>query len=291
MDQLKQLGEAALIGLACFLAYILIFVVLLGGPLLLIKHQAPVATQLPLVAITGVMALLASLALVSVTFSLAGLSDRTQALALPEGSVRAVIALSLIVIFAIASFFFYSSLASSGLQKTEAMTEAAAQAFQRNLRAGEVVGTVPTGTSETPVAVVYRVGSQAAEDFAKQVFTLIGTLMTAVSSFYFATQAMAASQPKTQPSTPRITEISPSTGSRGTTIESVQIMGTGLLLVQSVKLVHGATEVTGTDVTSSDQVVKCKFVLGSDLPQGSYDVVAMTSDNKTARFPAAFKVQ
>src|SRR5262249_35452425 len=116
-------------------------------------------------------------------------------------------------------------------------------------------------------------------------------LMTAVSSFYFATQAMAASQPKTQPSTPRITEISPSTGSRGTTIESVQIMGTGLLLVQSVKLVHGATEVTGTDVTSSDQVVKCKFVLGSDLPQGSYDVVAMTSDNKTARFPAAFKVQ
>jgi hypothetical protein len=34
--------------------------------------------------------------------------------------------------------------------------------------------------------VVYRLGSQASEDFAKQLFTLIGTLMTVVASFYFA---------------------------------------------------------------------------------------------------------
>ena len=58
------------------------------------------------------MALLATLALVAVTFSVAGLSDPSQALGLPEGSVRAAIALSLIVIFSITAIFFYSSRSS-----------------------------------------------------------------------------------------------------------------------------------------------------------------------------------
>ncbi len=40
------------------------------------------------------------------------------------------------------------------------------------------------------------------EDFAKQVFTLIGTLMTAVASFYFATQAASSSRGKPDATAP-----------------------------------------------------------------------------------------
>jgi hypothetical protein len=68
------------------------------------------AISLPILAIAGVILLLATLALVSVAFALFELDDKNQALALPEGSIRAVIALSLIVLFAILSVYLYSTL-------------------------------------------------------------------------------------------------------------------------------------------------------------------------------------
>ena len=53
---------------------------------------------LPLVAISGVVILLGTLALVAVVFGFLSLDDPKQALGLPEGSIRAVIALALLVI-------------------------------------------------------------------------------------------------------------------------------------------------------------------------------------------------
>lgn len=55
-----------------------------------------------------------TLACVSYTFDTVGLSDKTQDLGLPTGSVRAVVALSLIVLFAIFSLFLFN-----GIQGTE----------------------------------------------------------------------------------------------------------------------------------------------------------------------------
>lgn len=60
--------------------------------------------------ISGVAALIASLTIVAVAIAALGYSDKTQALSLPPGSIRAVIALSLILIFAIISVFFFFSI-------------------------------------------------------------------------------------------------------------------------------------------------------------------------------------
>ncbi len=133
------------IGVLCFLAFVVTYALLMAGPVFLSRYHSEISTQLPLLAITGIMALLASLALVSVTFSLANLSDRNQALGLPEGSVRAVIALSLIVLFAITSIFFHSLLGSRGLQRTEWLTEAQTTDFKSKLRSDELVSVIPTG--------------------------------------------------------------------------------------------------------------------------------------------------
>ena len=73
-------------------------------------HSTP-EVLLPILAIAGILALLDALALVSIAFAAFGLDDKTKALALPEGSVRAVIALSLVVLFAKScSIFLYASL-------------------------------------------------------------------------------------------------------------------------------------------------------------------------------------
>lgn len=55
------------IGVLCFLAFVVTYALLMAGPVFLSRYHSDISTQLPLLAITGIMALLASLALVSVT--------------------------------------------------------------------------------------------------------------------------------------------------------------------------------------------------------------------------------
>src|SRR6516165_161933 len=59
------------------------------------------AYALSALALTGVIALLGALLIFTALISLIGLSNRDQALGLPEGSVRALLALALLGLFAI----------------------------------------------------------------------------------------------------------------------------------------------------------------------------------------------
>src|SRR5437660_4147553 len=146
------------------------------------KSGENAAVVLPLLTIGGLLSLLIVLALMSVFFQTLGLSNKEQALALPEGSVRAVIALGLIVLFAILSIYLYASL---------------------------------------------RVEPKASEvgvDFAKQVLTIVGTLVTAVASFYFGANTVASAQKAAKEGTeapaPTIRGINPNTLPPGGSSES-----------------------------------------------------------------------
>ena len=229
------------VGVLCFGAFVLLFLMLKAG------LDSPDPTiKLPILVITGVMALFATLALVAVTFSVAGLADRTQALGLPEGSVRAAIALSLIVIFAITSIYLYSSL-------------------------NDAEATSPS------------------VDFAKQVFAVVGTLMTSVASFYFASRAAASTAKATL--SPQLTSITPSDATKGAGVVSAKIFGTDLQLTKSVSLeTSGGTKVPGTDVTSNDQMIKCEFTIDATQPEGTYDVVVTSADGTTATLAGGFRV-
>src|SRR2546430_10965522 len=81
--------------------------------------NAPV--MLTLVVIAGVIGLLAVLMMAALAFSAVKLADPAQALGLPEGSVRAVIALSLIVIFVITVVFLFGNLGTQ-LNQVQHMT-------------------------------------------------------------------------------------------------------------------------------------------------------------------------
>ena len=87
----------------------MLVIVLCGIFWLLTKLAPPDAGgSLPLLAIGGVVVLIFMLATVSMIFSALGLTNKELAMGLPEGSIRAVIALSLIVLFAILSDFSLS---------------------------------------------------------------------------------------------------------------------------------------------------------------------------------------
>lgn len=184
---------------------------------------------LPVLAILGIMILLGTLAMVAMLFKRLDLSDPRQPLALPPGSMRAAIALSLIVLFAIISITLYLSISSSGEPYTigglregertalvSATPSRVVQSYEERCATAATPpdsaaapavsppAAVPTPAARTPVtaaacapgdrrfAVVLRAApSSEAVDIAKQLLVLVGTLMTSITSFYFAARAGA----------------------------------------------------------------------------------------------------
>jgi hypothetical protein len=158
------------------------------------------AVGLPILAVFGIMILFGALALVSTLFARLGLADSAQALALPEGSIRAAIALALIVLFAIISIMLYQSISKPYVIPGLRDSEKAALVKEPTNRVLAVVpecATKPVVTKVEDCAApdlrysvhLRQSPAQESTDLAKQLLILVGTLMTSVTSFYFATRA------------------------------------------------------------------------------------------------------
>jgi hypothetical protein len=107
----KQYGGSILLGFGVF--------ALVAAIVFLFREleefsDAIMGASLPLVAVGGVIVLILLLTVVTMIFSTLGPANKDQAMGLPECSVRAVIALSLIVLFAILSVFLYKSVSTGG---------------------------------------------------------------------------------------------------------------------------------------------------------------------------------
>jgi hypothetical protein len=152
---------------------------------------------LPIMAIFGIMILFGALSLTSTLFARLNLSNREEALALPTGSIRAAIAMSLIVLFAIISIMLYQSLLTSNW--VTGLSAADKELVLKEPK-NQVTAVLPAAcAASAAVPPCYsvqlaRAAGQEATDLAKQLLVLIGTLMTSLTSYYFA--ARTASPPK-----------------------------------------------------------------------------------------------
>ncbi len=141
---------------------------------------------LPLIVITGVVALMATLAVAAALYGLFSISDKTQALGLPAGSVQAVIALSLILIFAVVAL--YASSSSGGEQFTSSgLTEAEFQAIPPSQI---VSSTAKKENGAVTYEVVRSIEDPAKKDLNTQLLTTVSTLVVAVAGFYFGSKSV-----------------------------------------------------------------------------------------------------
>ncbi|MFK0691130.1 hypothetical protein ACFX5Q_23450 [Mesorhizobium sp. IMUNJ 23033] len=241
---------------------------------------------LPALAITGLMVLLASLALVAVTFSYMGIGDKTQALALPEGSVRAVIALCLLVLFAILSIYLYGKLATPlPIQSFSELSTNDKENFIKSLATGELVGI--TGSDEKGFTVYVRQSVRPESiDFAKQILVMLGTLVASISSFYFGSRTAESSGLKgfgtpSAGTETNVSSVSPAMIVRSTTAKSMLIFGQNLGGVQSVSLVNGTNVIRASGVTATPAAVTCDVKVGTDAPAGVWSVSLADAAGKT----------
>lgn len=251
------------------------------------------SVKLPLLVITGVLVLLVGLALISVAFALLKLSDQSEALALPQGSIRAVLALALVLIFAILTVFLYSDLAAQPpgkLSSISGLTSVQAKSLSSTVKVvSELAEQKATDDKSPATFTVYfrEAKNPAAEDFAKQVLVMIGTLVTSVTSFYFGSKGAATSTPgaDTAKPAPKLTAATPNPLNK-TNPAHLQIAGDNLELVNAVKLIKGTYQITADTVTSNANLVKCDFKLEETYPIGAWDVVVTDSNGRQTKLAA-----
>lgn len=247
---------------------------------------------LPVIAIVGVILMLSALAGVSLLFAKSQLQDKTQALGLPEGSIRAVIALSLIVLFAILTVFLYGNISRPSVYTLEGLTDPQKNEYIAVVPRDRIVGVFPEEGNGL-YTILIEVRNPAGDDFAKQLLVLLGTLVTSIASFYFGAKAGAAGAPQTESETSAslsIRGILPATRKADGSTAEMEISGDNLGLVKDVKIVSGSNQILASDVLSNDSVIKCNLAVPASAPPGAWDVIVTDSAGTTAKLAGGLTI-
>jgi hypothetical protein len=146
--------------------------------------------NLPIALIAGVVVLVVAVTILLIVAARLGVSDKQSELGLPPGSVRALIALLLIVLFFILAVFLYTD------------TSRREQTVSRRLTA-DAIDLLPEGSivriessagsnSANPTydVTVQTPKDEDSKDIAKQLITLVGTLVASIASFYFGANSV-----------------------------------------------------------------------------------------------------
>jgi hypothetical protein len=164
------------------------------------------ALALSLVVLVGLALVIALMAGLTMVYSLLGVENRQQPLALPEGSVRALIAFSLLLIFVCLATFIYAGAKGPELLlqgKVTRITAAQVAELRKEFviveeparKADGTPDTEVTGGTSTPLSnasYYIRQRTKEGDDIGKQIFTTLATVFVSVVSFYFGSSTASS---------------------------------------------------------------------------------------------------
>ena len=142
--------------------------------------------------VAGFVAVTLLLYLGTIILRTAGLSSKKEALGMPEGSIRALIAMSLILMFAIIGVtVLYSGMGGEPIQ-----SNGISAAQLERLENVQIISITVVDPAASPGSERFNVTarpelSQAGHDFGLQLLTTVSTLVVAVAGFYFGSRAVA----------------------------------------------------------------------------------------------------
>jgi hypothetical protein len=174
------------------------------------------ATRLSAIVLIGLALTVVLMAILAIIYSVLGIEDESQALGLPEGSVRALLAFSLVLIFVCLGAFLFTAVnkrcdncAKTLSRVTDAQLSdlkanfivAAEQAkddtgkllYEQIPAPGDSTGKTMDDLKHPYYTVTYYPKqSTDSADFAKQIFTTIATIFVSVVSFYFGSSVTSS---------------------------------------------------------------------------------------------------
>ena len=131
------------------------------------------------------------------------ISEKGSALGMPQGSIRAFMALVLIMLFFLMAVFLYLDVARTGTERR--LTGVSQSSYDEIISGGQVISaysymvTDPDNPEQEVqrwdvVLRAARERSEVAEELARQLITVLGTLIVAIAAFYFGTNSVQAAR-------------------------------------------------------------------------------------------------
>jgi len=205
-----------------FVSILFLIVVGFGGMIYLFvaKATADPEVMMGTVVVFSIATLMTVLFILAAGFMSIRLADPKQALGLPEGSIRAMIALVLIMVFIIFGIFLFRKVGASNAIYLGLVTSKSDVEFPKD----KIVIFVPRDPEKPQGpydASLVEATTEEGKRLAQQLITTVGTLVVAIASFYFGTSMGAAKkEPEkvsgapdgTVVSDPRIKDIKPKEG-------------------------------------------------------------------------------
>jgi hypothetical protein len=238
--------------------------------------------------VVAIATLMTVLFILAAGFSSMSLTDPRQALGLPEGSIRAMIALVLIMVFIIFGIFLFRKVGESSSVYFGTVTTTSDAKIPTDKPA---IFTPVADGSGYYVYVLEPINDEG-KRLAQQLITTVGTLVVAISSFYFGSTITSAASAKKEreelPSAPTIKDVTPREGAKGKQV-NLDIEGTGLNSPRAVRLLRGSEAMVCTDLLSSPTKINCKVLIDKE-PGNKWDIVIENADGTTAQLPVIFTI-
>jgi hypothetical protein len=249
----------------------------------------------------SITTLMTVLFILAAGFSSMMLTDPKQALGLPEGSIRAMIALVLIMVFILISIFLFRKVSLPDRIFMGTVKQASDIRID-SMKTQIILETIPADKKMDDNNYYVFAISEVNEEgkrLAQQLITILGTLVTAISSFYFGNtltrstlknvrEELLADQTVTAVSYPEIKNVTPKVGEKGKEI-ALEIVGTGFKTPIKVQLVRGNETISGTGILSNNTTIHCKIMIDKE-PDGKWDIVVMNEDHNQARLGEVFSI-
>jgi hypothetical protein len=245
--------------------------------------------QATFLTVIGVIALIWLLFIVAAGFAHLQLTDAKQALGLPEGSIRAMIALMLIMVFIIFGIFVFQRTATGNevgpiSMTSEELGNAKNLSFVEPIKDkdGHITGYNAWLRSEL---------SDAGSRLATQLLTTVGTLVVAVAGFYFGSTSVssAIAAVRTTTGQPTIAGVAPPEGQQNKDL-SLTITGRNFQIPRAVRLARGNEEILAKDVLASGEKITATVKLDRAPNGDNWDVVVQNGDGTETRLEKAFKI-
>jgi hypothetical protein len=255
------------------------------------------ATVLGAVVLIGLALVVLLMAVLAIIYSGIGVANGDQPLGLPEGSVRALIAFSLLLTFVLMAAFLYTNISSSQNQpwQNSNVSKAALEALDRDYvviskeQMKDDKGQPKTDADNQPLYNVTYYGrhSKEGDDLAKQIFTTLATVFVSVVSFYFGASAatsgagtIAKAIGAASPTKPSITKFDPASLSPGATNQRLKVIGSRLSKVTKVTI--GTAEVTPDPKDVSENLVIVQIPDAQLANSGSLTIVVVGENGEAS---------
>jgi hypothetical protein len=230
------------------------------------------------------MLLLGSLLVFTTLVHLIDLSDPKSALGLPDGSVRALLALALLGLFAIMAS---SVLVNPPAHQLKGIPESEINVLAQYSNEPDIYWIPDKPINNQPLTFTAMINPTThVDEFGKQMLTLVGTLMTAVISFYFGS---AASSPTAQGETgaqPNPTGASPTTA----TEEAAQLYTITGTRLANVTRIEAIPENGGSPIVADAKATNAEAKATLKLNKGKWSLHVRTASGAQAAVPVSIDV-